>query len=193
MWTYPVNSPRMLPQSLNARTFPRSAVSRLRGRNLAKNPPQTRGERRVNLILLECFSETELSKYRFPETAVAAGGLPMQAHTGIQNATINANAAIFAGQGVDAANAHRTYLRKPSACEAGPVSKRPHLGVVSSTCSSCGTDDPHRGRMSSDAMQEQTGTSPETLKLHGRSWRLDSRHLPETAWAMLILNRAMCG
>ena len=117
----------------------------------------------------------------------------MQTHTSIQNATTNANAAILAGQGAGMANAHRTYLRKQSSCEAGPDSKRPRLRVVSSTFSSCGTDDPLRGRSLSEAGAEDRGTAPETLAPHGRTWRLDDRHLPETAWAMLILNRAMCG
>ena len=117
----------------------------------------------------------------------------MQAHTGIQNATTNANAAILAGQSVDAATAHRMYLRSQCFSEALPVSKRPRLGVVSSTFSKCGIDDRHRGRLSSDAVHEKPKADLETPTLHNRTWRLDDRHLPETAWAMLILNRSMCG
>jgi hypothetical protein len=117
----------------------------------------------------------------------------MQAYTTIQNAITNANAAIIAGQGMGATNGHRISLRKPSSCEAFPVSKRPRLRVVSSTCSPCDSDELRRDRMSSDASQELTETLPEILTMHGRTWRLDGRHLPETAWAMLVLNRAMCG
>lgn len=108
----------------------------------------------------------------------------MQAINGIQVAMINTNAnAQVVGLVVDAANAHRSY--RPS--EFRPVSLRPDFEGTTpdTTC----TGDLKR-------LLGTTGTSggkSSSTMCHGRTWRLDSRHLPGAAWAMLVLNRSMCG
>src|SRR5437762_165354 len=110
-------------------------------RSLFPIPPQSRGERRVTLKFVESISETELSnvvsvKLRSPQEVP-----PMQATNGIQNAIINTNAGAQGGMVVDAANAHRSYLRDERPCEVRPVSKRPYFGVLSSQSSSDGAID----------------------------------------------------
>ncbi|MDB5341702.1 MAG: hypothetical protein JWP89_79 [Schlesneria sp.] len=107
----------------------------------------------------------------------------MQAINGIQVAMINTNANVQVGMVVDAANAHRSY--RPS--ELRPVSLRPDFEgtTTDSTCPS----DLKQGLLGATG---PGGSIPSTM-CHGRTWRLDSRHLPETAWAMLVLNRSLCG
>lgn len=107
----------------------------------------------------------------------------MQAINGIQVAMINTNANVQVGMVVDAANAHRSY--RPS--ELRPVSMRPDFeGTTSdSTC----TEDLKQGLFGCTGTE---GSIPSTM-CHGRTWRLDNRHLPEAAWAMLVLNRTLCG
>ena len=117
----------------------------------------------------------------------------MHAPNRIQNATTNANAAIPAAHGVDGAYAHRSCVRGKSSCEVRPVSMCPSLGAIGSTFSYCGSADLKQGQMPADAVQREIGTHPESTSRHGRKWRLDDRHLPETAWAILVLNRALCG
>ena len=110
----------------------------------------------------------------------------MQAINGIQNAMINTNAGAQGGMVVDAASAHRTYLR-----EERPVSMRPHFGVFGSQSKTAGTVD-SKQRTTPDATGLGCGDDPQTTR-SGSSWRLDNRHLPEAAWAMLVLNRTLCG
>jgi hypothetical protein len=107
----------------------------------------------------------------------------MQAINGIQVAMINTNANVQVGMVVDAANAHRSY--RPS--ELRPVSLRPDFEgtTTDSTCPS----DLKQGLLGATG----TGGSIPSTMCYGRTWRLDSRHLPETAWAMLVLNRSLCG
>ena len=155
------------------------------------DPPQTRGECRVTLTFVDSLSETELSnvvsvKLRSPQEVP-----PMQATNGIQNAMINTNAGAQGGMVVDAANAHRSYLRDERPCEVRPVSKRPSLGVLSSQSSSDGAIDLKR-RLPSEADGRDGENAPQSM-CSGRTWRFDDRHLPEAAWAMLILNRSLCG
>jgi len=110
----------------------------------------------------------------------------MQAINGIQNAMINTNAGAQSGMVVDAANAHRSYLRHERPCEVRPVSKQSLSG------------DAHFDAQGSGAPKQElppngtSGTCPQTMR-RGRTWRFDSRQLPEAAWAMLVLNRSMCG
>lgn len=109
----------------------------------------------------------------------------MQAINGIQNAMINTNAGAQGGMVVDAANAHRSYLRQERLCD--PVSKRPD-GVFSSTSTPDGTSD-LKQRL--QATGSDSGNTPALCS--SRTWRFDNRHLPGAAWAMLVLNRSMCG
>lgn len=107
----------------------------------------------------------------------------MQIINGIQNAIINTNAAQN-GMVVDAANAHRTDLR---ADYLRPVSKRSLPGEFRSTSKpeTCGSQQL--------TQTEQAGGNDLQTICSGRTWRHDSRHLPGAAWAMLVLNRSMCG
>jgi hypothetical protein len=112
----------------------------------------------------------------------------MQAFNSIQNATINAIAGFQAGLVVDAANAHRTYLRPERTCEVRRVSKHPKV-------------DPSSVSLSGDSSSLKQGLKPGMMgrgtgsgtMLGGKKWRMEHRHLPATAWAMLVLNRTMCG
>jgi hypothetical protein len=113
----------------------------------------------------------------------------MQSINGIQNVTINTNAQ--GGMVVDAACAHRPYLRDERPCEVRPASKRPPFGVLSSQSNSDGAIDLKRG-LPCDAGGMESGNAPQTLR-SGRTWRLDNRHLPEVAWAMMVLSRSLCG
>ena len=116
----------------------------------------------------------------------------MQAINAIQNSMINANARIQSGMVVDAANGHRAYL--PSftrSREAGPVVKRPDLGSTCSQFSPLDSSDAKQGQMRRESTGLECGTETHGLR-GGRTWRLDARHqLPNTAWAMLVLNRAL--
>jgi hypothetical protein len=106
----------------------------------------------------------------------------MQANSNIQNAIINTNAAAQAALVAGAMNVHRTYLR-----DQRPVSKRP-VGVSPFSEPGC-TGDLKQESLSTGS---ETGTGPQS-RYSGPTWRLDTRHLPEAAWAMLVLNRSMCG
>lgn len=111
----------------------------------------------------------------------------MQAFNGIQNATINTIAGFQAGLVADAANAHRSYLR-PERCEVRPVSKHPDVWS-SSLVLRHGSDGL---KQVPDQVDADRGTGSGTMP-GGRTWRIDNRQLPATAWAMLVLNRSMCG
>lgn len=118
----------------------------------------------------------------------------MQAINAIQNSMINASARVQSGLVVDAANGHRAYLPSfPRSRERGPVVKRPDLGSTCSQFLPLDSSDSKQDRLCRESNGQEHGT--ETLGLrHGRTWRLDARHqLPNTAWAMLVLNRAMRG
>jgi len=115
----------------------------------------------------------------------------MQAFNAIQNATINTIAGFQAGLVVDVANVHRSYLRPERSCEVRPVSKHPEVRV-SSQFQLDGTGDLKQGRLLMDAAQGDCGTRSRTTPT-GRTWRIDNRHLPASAWAMLVLSRSMCG
>ncbi|MBS0206610.1 MAG: hypothetical protein JSS49_27345 [Planctomycetes bacterium] len=110
----------------------------------------------------------------------------MQAINGIQNAMINTNAGAQGGMVVDAACAHRTYFR-----EEHPVSMRPNSGVFRSL-SKPGSAIDLKPRLQLETTGLGSGDDPQTTR-SGRTWRLDNRHLPEAAWAMLVLNRSLCG
>ena len=112
----------------------------------------------------------------------------------IQNSMINANACIQSGMVVDAANGHRAYLSSfTSSRQAGPVVKRSDLGSTCSPLSPLDTIDSKQSQMRRESIGQEYG--PETRGLRdGKTWRLDARHqLPSTAWAMLVLNRSICG
>ena len=115
----------------------------------------------------------------------------MQAINGIQNAMINTNAGAQGGMVVDAANAHRSYLRDVRPCVVRPVSMHPSLGEFSSPSSSDGASD-LKQKSQSGTHGIVDGNTPRTM-CSGRTWRSDSRHLPEAVWAMLVLNRSLCG
>ena len=119
----------------------------------------------------------------------------MQAINAIQNSMINANARIQSGMVVDAANGHRGYRSSLTHSRGvSPVVQRPDL--AGSTCSSFLPSDRSDSKPSQPCCQStgqehatETGGMPE-----GRTWRLDVRHqLPNTAWAMLVLNRSFSG
>ena len=119
----------------------------------------------------------------------------MQAINAIQNSMINANARMQRGLVVDAANGHRTYLPSFTCSrDASPVVMRPDL--VGSTCSPFSpldTSDSKQDRLRRESTGQEQGTETHGSR-GGRTWRLDARHqLPNTAWAMLVLNRSMCG
>lgn len=115
----------------------------------------------------------------------------MQAIHSIQNAMINASAGIQAALVVDAANAHRTYLPSfTSSRVVAPVVQRPKLGSPCSKPSPSGLSDSKQSLMRREGTGQERGGSPRPR----RTWRLDASHqLPGTAWAMLVLNRSMCG
>lgn len=111
----------------------------------------------------------------------------MQAINRIQNAVINANAGIQGALVVDSANAHRAY---PSfvPCEKHRVSKR---SVGSTGLSKMQT----RGRsLERLSLQLSETCLPGTEPAPGM-WRLDRTHdrMPATAWATIVVNRALCG
>lgn len=107
----------------------------------------------------------------------------MQAINGIQNTNINTVAANLNGMVVDASSAHRTYLLEPS-CEMRPVSKRPCL----TPCSPF-TSDADRKQAVDDGLDGEN----DRQAMRSLRWRFDHRHLPGAAWAMLVLNRTLCG
>lgn len=113
----------------------------------------------------------------------------MQAINGIQNAMINTNAGANAALVVDAANAHRTYLRDERTCD--PVPMRPDFGVMCSMSNSTSTSD-LKQRSETGTNGTDVGNGPGTL-CTCKTWRFDNRHLPGAAWAMLVLNRSLCG
>jgi len=106
----------------------------------------------------------------------------MQAINGIQNAMINTNT-VENGMVVDAANAHRTYLPYE---RLRPVSKRPHFGVFGSQSLTDKRD------LKQSPSGQDSGNDLQSM-CSGRKRRIDSRHLPGAAWAMLVLNRSLCG
>lgn len=122
----------------------------------------------------------------------------MQAFNGIQNAMINTNAGAQGGMVVDACSAHRPYLRDERHCpsderpsEVRPVSKHPSLRVSCSQPQPGGAIDLKRGLpIDADGME---GRNDLPTMCSGRTWRVDNRHLPEVAWAMLVLSRSLCG
>ncbi len=109
----------------------------------------------------------------------------MQAINGIQNAMINTNTGTQSGMVVDAANAHRSYLR-----DERPVSMRPDFGASRSQSSSGSAADLKQRLHDTNGIEN--GNDPQTM-CSGRPWRFDNRHLPGAAWAMLVLSRSLCG
>lgn len=118
----------------------------------------------------------------------------MQVINGIQNAIVNANTVIQNGMVVDAANAHRSYLPGfRRLCEAGLAVKRPKLGFTCSKSLLPDSKGSTQSLLSSGNCEHEHGAEFRGTR-HCRTWRLDSRHqLPGAAWAMLVLNRSMCG
>lgn len=109
----------------------------------------------------------------------------MQAINGIQFATINTNAGFNGGMVVDAASAHRTaYLH-----DERPASKRPYSGGLRSQSKRDGA--PGMQMPVQDAVTQDCQN--DLLSTRTTTWRLDNRQLPEVAWAMLVLNRSLCG
>lgn len=114
----------------------------------------------------------------------------MQAINGIQNAMINTNTGTQSGMVVESANAHRTYLPNGRPCEVRPVSMQPDLGVSRSESFTDGAVDLKQRLQDTNGID--SGNGPQTM-CSGRQWRIDNRHLPEAAWAMLVLSRSLCG
>ena len=123
---------------------------------------------------------------------------------GMQNSMINAKASFAAGQVVDAANAHRSYLpgvERP--CVADRVVLRPDLGSPCSKPQSCSTlkpsdtADSKQSQMRRETQDRGRGRGRESEALRSRfgsCWRLDACHqLPTPAWAMLVLSRSISG
>lgn len=112
----------------------------------------------------------------------------MQNISRIQNAQVNANAAVQVALVVDSANARRGY---PSFkhCEKSPVSKCPGTSLETST------------RLSSESslgqinLTREGGHGRKTSGPTGRTWRHDSHQMqmPATMWATMVLNHHMCG
>ena len=128
----------------------------------------------------------------------------MRNSQGIQNSMINAHASFAAGQVVDAANAHRSYLpgvERP--CVSERVVLRPDLGSQSTTNQPCSTlptceaNDSKQSLMSRETRnrEQKPGRVTETLCSRlGGCWRSDASHqLPTPAWAMLVLSRSISG
>lgn len=109
----------------------------------------------------------------------------MQAINGIQIATINTNAGMNIGMVADAANAHRSYLLTER-----PDFLRPEPRVVSSPSVSDPVVD--LKQRSQQDVGTDSGTAAGSM-CSNRIWRFDNRHLPGAAWAMLVLNPALCG
>jgi len=115
----------------------------------------------------------------------------MQAIHAIQNAMITTTTGAQAGMVVDAANAHRTYLRFERGVR--PVSKRPHFGVSSSLSMPGGPIDLKQSIPSAIAGPDNGNDPGTTCHDHGNTWRFYNRQLPGAAWAMLVLSRSLCG
>lgn len=115
----------------------------------------------------------------------------MQAFNSIQNATINAIAGSQAGLVAGASNVHRSYLRPERACEVRPVSKYPDVMVCPPNLTN-GLEGLKQDHLISKPVHVDCGVGSGHSPT-GRTWRIDSRHLPDTAWAMLVLSRSMCG
>jgi hypothetical protein len=111
----------------------------------------------------------------------------MQAINRIQNAMINANAAVQGAMVVNGANAHRAYPSfKP--CDTSPVSKCPGTPSSSLTSQTVVLSQRRRGLGLPELGRLTTGPV-------GKMWRQDShQHLmPATLWATLVVNRELCG
>ena len=112
----------------------------------------------------------------------------MQNISSIQNAQVNAIAAVQAVLVVDSANARRGYVSfKP--CDKSPVSKCP--GESSETSTRI-TSESSLGQLS---LTRGEGLGRLTSGPTGRAWWHDSHHMqmPATMWAAMVLNRQMCG
>lgn len=106
----------------------------------------------------------------------------MQAINRIQNAVINANAAVQAGAVVGSANAHRAYPSyKP--CESKPVSK-----CSISMSMSLRRKEMMRGLPRLSPTCQRPGTPTGGKQTGG--WRHDFRHdqMPATVWATFVLS-----
>ncbi len=123
---------------------------------------------------------------------------------GMQNSMINAKASFAAGQVVDAANAHRSYLPGVERhCVADRVVLRPDLEASCSQFQSCSTfplgdsADSKQSQMRRETQGRGRRLGRETEALSSRfgsCWRLDASHqLPTPAWAMLVLSRSISG
>lgn len=108
----------------------------------------------------------------------------MQAINRIQNAMINANAAIQGAMVVNGANAHRAY---PSfvPCDMRPVSKCPGKRSSYLTVQTVTLPDSVTG-LTSGLRERHTGGPV------GRMWRPESQ-MPATLWATFVLSRNLCG
>lgn len=116
----------------------------------------------------------------------------MQATNAIQNAMINTTTGAQVGMVVDAANAHRSYLRIEFPSGARPDSKRPHFGVSDAHSPSDVAID-LKQRLPLNAGRTSENGPRATCHDSGSSWRFDNRQLPGAAWAMLVLSRSLCG
>lgn len=112
----------------------------------------------------------------------------MQNISSIQNAQVNAIAAVQAVLVVDSANARRGY---PSfkTCDKSPVPKCP--GELSGTSTRLSSELP----LGQIHLTREEGRGHLTGGSTGRTWRHDSHHMqmPATMWAAMVLNRHMCG
>lgn len=110
----------------------------------------------------------------------------MQAINRIQDAMINANADMQGAMVVVSANAHRAY-RSYEPCFTRPVSKCP------GTTSFLKLSTPERLLKRSEPTLTEVGAGTDGPT--GRRWRLGSHHhqMPAMVWAMMVVNRQVCG
>jgi hypothetical protein len=111
----------------------------------------------------------------------------MQIINRIQNAVINANVAVQGALVVDSANAHRAYPSfEPCVMHRGSKRSVGSTGLSTTQI---------RGRSLERLSLQTTETRlPGTEPAPGM-WRVDRPHdrMPATAWATIVVNRALCG